>query len=103
MDPSAGGGGAPPGGAGGPPAGAGGAPGGFQGPPNPSFIPSPPTELAKSVALACAVVGIVLNVISFIVFSARVYTRTIPVLRLAWDDYTISLAYVSAPMSPPPS
>jgi hypothetical protein len=93
MDPNAGG---APGGAGGPPGGgAGGPPGGFQGPPDPNFIPAPPTELAKSIAFGLAGAGITLNVISFIVFSLRVYARTVPTIRLNWDDYTISLAFVS--------
>lgn len=98
MDPNWQTGGAPPGGApsggAGAPNGTGGPPGGFAGPPNPNFIPAPPSELAKSIAYAFVGVGVTLNIISFIVFSGRVYTRTIPAIRLAWDDYTIALAYL---------
>jgi len=50
-----------------------------------------------NIAVALAGVGITLNIISFLVFVARVYARTIPTIRLSWDDYTISLAYVSFP------
>jgi hypothetical protein len=93
MDPTGGAGGAP--GAGGPPGGAGGPPGGGGGPPDPSRIPAPPTDGALAMGFALAGVGVTLNIISFIVFSLRVYARTIPVIRLSWDDYTISLAFVS--------
>jgi len=94
MDPTANPNATAPGGA----PGAGGPPGGFTGPPDPSFIPAPPTELAKSVAYAFAGTAVTLNVISFLVFGGRIYARSLPVFRLAWDDYTIIVAYVSDPM-----
>ncbi|KXX82694.1 hypothetical protein MMYC01_200848 [Madurella mycetomatis] len=64
------------------------------GPPDPSLIPSPPTDAAKQVAHAFAGISVTLNVISFLVFGGRIWTRSVPVFRLAWDDYAISVAYV---------
>ena len=60
-----------------------------------STIPSPPTEKAQEIAAIFAGVAVTLNVISFLLFVGRIWTRTIPVLRLGWDDYVISVAYVS--------
>ncbi|KAF2469199.1 uncharacterized protein BDR25DRAFT_372414 [Lindgomyces ingoldianus] len=67
---------------------------GFNGPPDPSLIPSPPTEAAVELAHAFAGIAITLNIISFMVFGGRIWTRCFPVLRLGWDDYIISVAYV---------
>ncbi|KAK0702469.1 hypothetical protein B0T21DRAFT_353577 [Apiosordaria backusii] len=71
-----------------------GPPPGFQGPPDPSLIPSVPTEAANSVAHSFAAAAVTLNVISFILFSARLYTRTFPVFHMGWDDYAISAAWI---------
>lgn len=69
----------------------------FAGPPNPALIPAPPTQAAQDLAQTFVGVIIGLNVVSFLLFGGRIWTRTMPVYRLGWDDYITSIAYVSIP------
>ncbi|KAL5392368.1 hypothetical protein DPSP01_000881 [Paraphaeosphaeria sporulosa] len=59
-----------------------------------SLIPSPPTETAKAWARAHAGVTITLNIVAFLMFCGRVYTRSYPVMRLNADDYAIAIAWL---------
>ncbi|KAF2186392.1 hypothetical protein K469DRAFT_573323 [Zopfia rhizophila CBS 207.26] len=69
-------------------------PNGSQGLPNPSLIPAPPSQGAQDLAHAFASIAITLNVVSFVGFSGRIYTRSFPVFRLGWDDYIATAAFV---------
>ncbi|KAK0714179.1 hypothetical protein B0T26DRAFT_651462 [Lasiosphaeria miniovina] len=62
--------------------------------PDPNLIPSPPSDAANSLAHSFAAVAITLNVISFMLFSGRLYTRAFPVFIMGWDDYVISAAWI---------
>jgi len=68
------------------------APGAF-GPPDPSLIPAPPTDAANSLAHSFVAVAITLNIISFLLFSGRLWTRAFPVFHMGWDDYVICAAW----------
>jgi hypothetical protein len=61
------------------------------------MIPAPPTKEAEEMAYTFAYVSVVLNVISFLLFIARVCSRSLPVFRMGWDDYLIVPAWVSDP------
>ncbi|KAK4654003.1 hypothetical protein QC762_400290 [Podospora pseudocomata] len=69
-------------------------PGAFAGPPDPSLIPSVPTDAANTAAHSFTAAAVTLNIISFILFSARLWTRSFPVFHMGWDDYVISAAWV---------
>ncbi|KAF2196988.1 hypothetical protein GQ43DRAFT_382052 [Delitschia confertaspora ATCC 74209] len=64
------------------------------GPPDPSTIPAVLSPNAINLGHAFAGVAIPLNIIAFIVFSGRVWTRSHPVFRLQWDDYIFTVAYI---------
>ncbi|KAK3356365.1 hypothetical protein B0T25DRAFT_449639 [Lasiosphaeria hispida] len=68
--------------------------GGAFGPPDPNLIPSPPTDSAEQLAYTFGILTVALNIISFLFFIGRILTRTVPVFRLGWDDYVISVAWV---------
>ncbi|KAK0701397.1 hypothetical protein B0T21DRAFT_379096 [Apiosordaria backusii] len=63
------------------------------GPFDPNMIPSPPTPAAERSAYAFAGAALALNIISFLLFSARIATRTIPVFQMGCDDWIICAAY----------
>jgi hypothetical protein len=67
------------------------------GPPDPAKIPLPLTDAALTTSIKFAGVGVALNVVAFLVFGGRMWTRTYPVFRMGWDDYAMILAYVSPP------
>ncbi|ORY04555.1 hypothetical protein BCR34DRAFT_491415 [Clohesyomyces aquaticus] len=67
---------------------------GFHGAPNPALIPSPPSRGAQDAANEFAGAVIALNVVSFLLFGGRLWTRTIPVFRLGADDYLVCAAYL---------
>ncbi|KAK3986486.1 hypothetical protein QBC44DRAFT_333307 [Cladorrhinum sp. PSN332] len=58
------------------------------------MIPSPPTDAANALAHSFAAAAVTLNVISFLLFGGRLYTRSFPVFQMGWDDYVISAAWV---------
>ncbi|KAK3368452.1 hypothetical protein B0H63DRAFT_76389 [Podospora didyma] len=71
--------------------------GGMGGPPPLSVIlatPSPPTPAANALAHSFGAAAVALNIISFLLFSGRIYTRSYPVFRMGWEDYVISIAWV---------
>ncbi|KAK4183200.1 hypothetical protein QBC35DRAFT_121378 [Podospora australis] len=70
-----------------------GPPPGFAGPPDPRMIPSVPTEAANALAHSFTAAAVALNVISFLLFSGRIYTRAFPVFHMGWDDYVIGAAW----------
>lgn len=70
-----------------------GPPAGFSGPPVPSMIPSPPSPAANSLAHSFTAVALTLNIISFLLVGARVWTRSFPVFHMGWDDYVICVAW----------
>ncbi|KAK4225623.1 hypothetical protein QBC38DRAFT_510919 [Podospora fimiseda] len=97
MDPTSATGGSPPPGVGGAPGG--GAPGGAPGGPppgafDPSLIPSPPSEAANAVAHSFTAAAVTLNIISFLLFVGRMYTRSFPVFQMKWDDWVLAAAWV---------
>jgi hypothetical protein len=65
------------------------------GPPDPSMIPLLLTDAALYYAHNFAGVGIALNILAFLVFSGRIWTRSYPVFRMGLDDYFMIAAYVS--------
>ncbi|KAK0669830.1 hypothetical protein QBC41DRAFT_318941 [Cercophora samala] len=69
-------------------------PGAFAGPPDPSLIPSPPTDAANKAAHTFTAAAVTLNVICFVLFSARMWTKSFPVFHMGWDDYVIIAAWV---------
>ncbi|KAF2105784.1 hypothetical protein BDV96DRAFT_508906 [Lophiotrema nucula] len=64
------------------------------GPPDPHLIPAIPSAAAIDNARAMVGVTISLNIIAFLLWTGRIWTRTHPVFRLGADDYVISAAYV---------
>jgi len=70
-----------------------GPPAGFDGPIIPSMIPAPPTDAANSLAHSFTAVSITLNVVSFLLIGARVWTRSFPVFHMGWEDYVIIAAW----------
>ena len=65
------------------------------GPPDPSLIPAIPSAEAYELAKTMKGVTIALNVLCFMFFVGRLWTRNFPVHRMGADDYVISGAYVS--------
>ncbi|KAK4169571.1 hypothetical protein QBC43DRAFT_340889 [Cladorrhinum sp. PSN259] len=67
---------------------------GFAGPPDPSLIPSPPSPEANALAHSFTAAAVTLNVISFLLFGGRLWTRSFPVFHMGWDDYVIIAAWI---------
>lgn len=65
------------------------------GPPDPSMIPAIPSAAAYELAQTMKGVAIGLNILCFLLFVGRLWTRNFPVHRMGADDYVISGAYVS--------
>jgi hypothetical protein len=70
-------------------------PGVPMGPPDPSMIPYVITPGSLKAAHNFVGIGIALNVLAFLTFAGRMYTRSFPVFRMGADDYVMILAYVS--------
>jgi hypothetical protein len=66
----------------------------FQGPPDPNLIPAPPSAESLELAHGFARATISLLAVSSVLFGARIWSRTVPVIRLGWDDYLIAVGYV---------
>ncbi|KAH7121145.1 hypothetical protein B0J11DRAFT_58133 [Dendryphion nanum] len=64
------------------------------GPPDPNMIPAPPSAAAFELSKAMKGVSIGMNVLCFMLFMGRLWTRNVPVFRMGADDYVISVSYV---------
>lgn len=69
-------------------------PTGPMGPPDPSMIPAVISPYAQTLGHGFVAVTLTLNVIAFVLFAGRIWTRSFPQLRLQWDDLIFAIAYV---------